>query len=158
MSRAPTVSVAMAAYNSERWIGETIESILAQTRPPDQIVVVDDGSTDETARVLARFGDRLEVVRQPNAGAPRAYNRAFAEARGDYVALASSDDLWDPRKLEWQVEALAANLTLDVTFSHARTFGIEHGDWPRPRGVGVLDRGDLIRQIYPANMICAPSA
>jgi len=163
-----TITAAVAAYNAEPWIGEALEAILGQTRPPEEIVVVDDGSTDGTARVLAGFGDAIRVVHRPNGGCPAAFNTAFAEAHGDFVAMCGADDIWEPHKLEWQAETLAAHPEVDVLFGDARVIG-EH----RPAGLtserladdlytegvpaGVLDGRMLRDRLYRGNFICAPS-
>jgi glycosyltransferase involved in cell wall biosynthesis len=152
-----TISAVVAAYNSERWIGQTLESILGQTRRPDEVVVVDDGSTDGTARELARFGDEIRVITRDNGGCPAAFNTAFAAARGDYLAMCGADDLWEPRKLEWQADALAKHPDVDVACGHARVFGIEEGAQPRPEGTGLLDRARLMEHLYRGNTLCAPS-
>jgi glycosyltransferase involved in cell wall biosynthesis len=152
-----SITATVAAYNSERWIVQTIESILCQTRPPDEVVVVDDGSTDGTARELARFGDSIRVIRRENGGCPAAFNTAFAASTGDYVALCGADDLWEPRKLEWQAEALANHPEIDIACGHARVFGIEEGSQPRPSGTGLLDGDRLMEHLYRGNTLCAPS-
>lgn len=95
-------------YNRARWLPEAIGSVLAQTRPPLEIIVVDDGSTDETREVCGRFGDRVRYIRQDNAGVGAARNRGAAAARGNWLAFLDSDDLWKPAKLEVQLAALAA--------------------------------------------------
>src|SRR5271170_6996882 len=119
----PSISAVVAAYQAEEWIGEALDAILGQTRPPDEIVVVDDGSTDGTARELDRYARRIRIVRRPNGGCPAAFNTAFREACGDFVAMCGADDIWEPRKLEWQAEAIARHPGADVLFGHARTFG-----------------------------------
>ena len=88
------VAVIIPAYNHERYVGEALESVLAQSRPAERVLVVDDGSTDRTPRVLRRFGTRgVEVVRQPNAGTHAALNRAVAAVRDcEVVAILNSDD------------------------------------------------------------------
>jgi glycosyltransferase involved in cell wall biosynthesis len=153
-----TISAVVAAYNSEAWIGETIESILSQTRPPDEVVVVDDGSTDGTTAELAGFGDSIRTIRRENGGCPAAFNTAFAAASGDYVALCGADDIWEPRKLEWQAETLAEHPEVDIACGHARVFGIEEGAQPRPAGTGLLDGTRLLEHLYRGNTLCAPSA
>ena len=153
----PTITVAIAAYNEERWIAETLDSILAQTRPAHEVIVIDDGSTDGTARELERFRDRVTVLHHPNRGLPATLNRAFAEATGDYVALCGGDDLWDPYKLEWQAEALREHPEVDVAFGHARMFGVVEGDFIRPPGTGVLEPTALARRLYERNVLAAPS-
>ena len=156
--RRPTITVAVPAYNAERWIGEALAAVLAQTDPPDEVVVVDDGSTDGTVGEVERFGASVRLVRQANGGCPAAFNRAFAEARGDYVALCPADDVWEPRKLEWQREALAAHPEIDVAFGAARTFGLSEADFRRPPADGLLDRAALTRAMYERNVVADPGA
>jgi glycosyltransferase involved in cell wall biosynthesis len=158
-SPEPTVTAVIAAYNAERWIAETLDAILGQTRTPDQVVVVDDGSTDRTAEVLATFGDRITVVTRVNGGCPAAFNTAFAYATSDFVAMCGADDIWGPRKLEWQMETIRRHPQVDVLFGDAEIFGLvdETGTYARPTGEGVLDSKQLIHDLYAENLICAPS-
>lgn len=104
------VSVVVPAYNAEAFVGAAVGSALDQTYQPLEVVVVDDGSTDGTARVLEAIPDeRLRVVRQPNSGVGRARNRGIEAATGALVALLDADDLWAPHKLRVQVDALAGH-------------------------------------------------
>lgn len=155
---APSISVGMPAYNAERWIGETLETVLGQTSPAEEIIVVDDGSTDQTAAVARSFGDPVRVVRQSNGGPSAAYNRAFAEATTDYVAMCPADDLWEPSKLEWQRAALAADPRIDVACGGARTFGLEQIDFPRSSCTGMCNPETLRRELYDVDLIAAPTA
>ena len=100
MTRRPTVTVGITTYNQARFLDETLHTVFAQTRPPDEIVVVDDGSTDSTPELLRRYRGRVRVIRQANGGIARARNRAVLEATGEMVALLDGDDLWKPEKLE----------------------------------------------------------
>jgi glycosyltransferase involved in cell wall biosynthesis len=152
----PSISAVVAAYQAERFIGEALESIVTQTRPPEEIVVVDDGSTDGTARELERFGDRVRVIRQPNRGYQAAMNRAIGEARCDFVALCGADDIWEPRKLAWQQEAIEAHPDVDVFFGHAVTFGRLEVDMVRPPDTGVLDSTRLLDALLCHNVIATP--
>ena len=154
----PSISVAVPAYNAAPWIATTIDSVLAQTRPPLEIVVVDDGSTDRTVDELARFGDRVRVIRQENRGPSAAYNRAFAAATGDYIAMCPADDVWEPDKLQWQSEALAAHPEIDIAFGHAREFGLSDAEYDRPPGSGILDNRDFCRAMFETCLIPAPTA
>jgi teichuronic acid biosynthesis glycosyltransferase TuaG len=105
----PTVSVIMPAHNAERFIAAAVDSVLAQTLRDWELIVVDDGSTDGTRDVLARYTDpRITVVsRARRGGAAAARNAALAVARGEFVANLDADDRWLPAKLQRQVEAAA---------------------------------------------------
>jgi len=100
----PEVSVVIPAYNAGRTITAALASVFAQTYRDFEVIVVDDGSTDDTPRRLADWADyRVVVVRQPNSGPAHARNEAIARARGRLVAFLDADDIWLPRKLERQV-------------------------------------------------------
>jgi glycosyltransferase involved in cell wall biosynthesis len=156
-TRTPTITAVVAAYNAEAWIAETLSAILGQSRPPDEIVVVDDGSTDGTAAVLRRFADRVRIVTRENGGCPAAFNTAFAHATCDYVAMCGADDVWEPRKLEWHARTLAEHPQVDVLFGDAQLFGLADGTYAKPPGEGVLDGRALRDALYRENVICAPS-
>ena len=81
----PTLSVIIPNYNRAGLIGETLDNVFAQTRPPDEVIVVDDGSTDASVAVIERYGSRVRLIRQANAGPGAARNRGLAEARGDLI-------------------------------------------------------------------------
>ncbi len=108
----PLVSILVPAYNAAPWIGETLASALAQTHPRCEIVVVDDGSRDETfaraREIAARHPGRIQVVSQANSGAASARNHALRLARGDFVQYLDADDLLSPRKIERQLARLSA--------------------------------------------------
>lgn len=102
----PTISVVIPNYNRAHLVGETLENMLRQTRPPDELIVVDDGSTDDSAGVINSFGDRVRLLRQLNSGPAVARNRGFDLATGDFVQFFDSDDLCTLNKLEVQAGAL----------------------------------------------------
>lgn len=108
------VSAVIPAFNHARFLGPCVESALAQTLAPCEVIVVDDGSTDGTAAVLERFGGRIRVLRQPNRGVAAARNRGAAESHGDVLAFLDADDEWMPRKLEAQAARLAAQPDLGL--------------------------------------------
>ncbi len=95
-----TVAVVVPSYQHGRFVGEAVASALAQTRPPDEVVVVDDGSTDATLDVLAGFGGRIRVVRTPRLGVGAVYNAGVAATTSDLVAFLESDDAFEPTYLE----------------------------------------------------------
>jgi glycosyltransferase involved in cell wall biosynthesis len=106
------VSIVMAAYNADRCLAPALDSALAQTYPSLEIIVVDDGSTDDSPRILATYArahpDRLRVLSQANSGQCAALNRGLAEARGNYVKFFDADDLLSPDSVATQVAALSA--------------------------------------------------
>jgi glycosyltransferase involved in cell wall biosynthesis len=103
----PKVSVVIPTYNRATKVPLGIESVLAQTFCDLEVIVVDDGSSDGTGKILAEtFGDRIRYYFQPNQGASVARNRGIAEARGEWIAFLDSDDQWEKDKLEWQFKAL----------------------------------------------------
>lgn len=103
---APLVSCIIPVYNGAAFLREAIESILAQSQGPLEVIVVDDGSTDATPAVAASFGDQVRYIRQANAGPAVARNRGIVEARGTFVAFLDADDLWRPDRLEKQMAPL----------------------------------------------------
>ena len=154
----PTITAAVRAYNAEEHIGETLTAILSQTVPPDEVVVVDDGSTDGTPAELERFRGEVHVVRQANGGYAGAFNRSFEEARGDFVANCDADDVWEPDKLQRQLDALLVHPETDIAFSGARLFGLKEGAFNRgPAATGLLERRDFAGELYRGNPICTSS-
>ena len=103
---APSISVVIPCYNAAAFLRATIESILGQTQPVLEVIVVDDGSTDDSARIAESFGPPVRVIRQPNQGESAARNRGIEAAGGDWVAFLDADDLWLPTKVELQAEAI----------------------------------------------------
>lgn len=152
----PSITAVVAAYQAERFIVEALESILNQTRPPDEVVVIDDGSTDGTARKLKRFTDRIRIIRQSNRGYQAAINRAIVEAKSEFVALCGADDIWEPHKLEWQEHAMKAHPDVDVFFGHAVAFGRISVDLARPPQQGVLPTSVLRDALLRHNVIATP--
>ena len=114
---APTVSVVIPSYNCERFIAETLESVVGQSYGDLEVIVVDDGSTDGTPEVVRRFAPRVRLVQQESAGVCAARNRGIAEARGRYVALLDHDDYWFPDKLGAQVDVLESHPEVGVVFT-----------------------------------------
>jgi glycosyltransferase involved in cell wall biosynthesis len=103
---SPLVSVILPVYNRAGSVGRAIASVLAQDHRPIELIVVDDGSTDDTRRVLETFGSEITVISQANAGAYVARNAALRIARGEFVAFIDSDDAWLPGRLRSQLELM----------------------------------------------------
>ena len=122
----PRISVVIPAFNRAHLVGDAIRSVLDQDRPADEIIVVDDGSTDETAAVAAAFPVR--VVRQENRGIGGARNRGIEESSGDLLAFLDSDDLWMPNRLSVQLRRLSEVPTVDMVFAHYREVHERQGD------------------------------
>ncbi len=115
-----TVSVVIPAWNVEPYIARAIDSALAQTRAPDEILVVDDGSTDGTADIVRGYGDRIRYMHQPQTGAAEARNRGIEQATGRWVAFLDADDQWLPDKLARQMDLLARNP--DIVWCYSNYF------------------------------------
>jgi len=103
------VAVVIPAYNAGRHIGRALDSVLAQTRPAEEIIVVDDGSTDDTAKVVRTYGEKVRYIRQENTGAAGARNRGIKETKAEWIAFLDADDEWLPDKLELQLTHLQRN-------------------------------------------------
>jgi glycosyltransferase involved in cell wall biosynthesis len=127
-ARRPRVSVVMPAYNSAATVKDAIESVLAQTYPDFEIVVIDDGSVDDTERVVRQFGDRVRYFKQENGGVSVARNTGIKKSLGTYVAFLDSDDIWVPGKLAEQIPWLEADPKV----------GLVYCDWAVTSGEAVL--------------------
>jgi glycosyltransferase involved in cell wall biosynthesis len=125
MSSSPLVSVVIPAYNAERFLGEAIESVLAQTYSPVELIVVDDGSDDATAKIAAGYRE-AQVIGQENAGPAIARNRGFDASSGDLVTFHDADDTMMPDKLEAQVECLLGNEGVGIVMGEQEVF-VERG-------------------------------
>jgi hypothetical protein len=109
----PAFSVVIAAYNAEATLGRAIQSVLDQTWPAHELIVVDDGSTDGTAAVARSFGERITCIQQPNAGVSAARNAGVARASGDWLAFLDADDWYYPDRLRWHADWLSRDPGLD---------------------------------------------
>jgi glycosyltransferase involved in cell wall biosynthesis len=119
---APLVSVVMPTYNCARYIGDAVESVLAQDFKDRELIVIDDGSSDGTDQVLRKFGSQLRYMQQKNRGEPAARNAAIRAAHGKYIAFLDADDLWLPGELGVQVEFLEKRPDVGMTFTDALLF------------------------------------
>ena len=105
-STTPLVSVIIPCYNAGRWVHQAVDSCLAQTYRPIEVIVVDDGSTDDSADILRRYGDRIRFVQQPHTNGNRARNAGMALSRGRYLQFLDADDYLLPEKIASQVALL----------------------------------------------------
>ena len=125
----PLVSVIIPTYNRAAVISRTIENIFAQTYPNVEVIIVDDGSTDDTQAQLRRFGDRIRLITQANAGPAIARNRGAEAARGSIIAFQDSDDLWKATKLARQVTLLARYKTAPCCLCNTLMQTVDGKDW-----------------------------
>ncbi len=107
MADNPTISVIIPAYQAAGMIGRALDSVLGQSHSPAEILVIDDGSTDDLAGAVRKYGDKVTLIRKANGGAAEARNLGLDRARGDLIAFLDADDYWLPEKLHWQVEVFA---------------------------------------------------
>jgi glycosyltransferase involved in cell wall biosynthesis len=128
----PRVSVVIPCYNAALFLAETIRSALGQTCAPAEVIVVDDGSTDDSARVARSFGPPVRLVCQPNQGESVARNRGVEEAAGEWVAFLDADDVWEPNKLELQWRAAENDPTVVCIYCAHYTFGRRSSRPPLP--------------------------
>ena len=118
LSETPVVSVVMPVYNTERYVAEAIESVLAQSHSDFELVIVDDGATDGSYEICRRYLDpRIRIIRQPNRGLPAARNAGIREAKGSFIAFLDSDDMWKANKLELHMLHFKAKPDLGLSYS-----------------------------------------
>jgi glycosyltransferase involved in cell wall biosynthesis len=130
------VSCVIPAYNAERYVDRALTSVLEQSRPPDEIIVVDDGSTDGTAARLEAYGSRLRVVHQENSGPAAARNRGIEMAAGELICFQDADDEWHREKLAKQLGLFDARPELGVCITRLRNVWSQHLDAER-RALGA---------------------
>ena len=116
------VSVVMTVRDGERYLAEAIDSILAQTRPPDEVVVVDDGSTDATIDILSGYGDAIVVRRQEPLGMFAGVNHGLRVATGDVVGFLDADDVFVADSIEVRLAVLAEHADVDIVYGQAEQF------------------------------------
>jgi glycosyltransferase involved in cell wall biosynthesis len=137
----PLISCIVPVFNGERFLAEALESILSQTYQPIEIIVVDDGSTDQTAQVAHSYGQRIKYLRKTNGGETAARNHGLRAAKGEYVAFLDADDLWHPYKLAQQMARFRETPELDLCFTRFQNYwmaevageGLRYRDHPLSR-------------------------
>ena len=151
------VSVIIPAYRCAGIIGRSIDTLMAQTRRPDEIIVVDDGSPDDIATAVAPYGNAIRLIRKANGGAASARNAGIDAATGDIIALLDSDDLWQPHKLAGQLAIFAQYPEVGLISSRyiIQTPAGTRSDYPafdtvaydrvlRPQGMDLFDLAMLV--------------
>ncbi len=117
-----SISVIIPVYNSDKYLAEAIESVLEQSYPPAEIIIVNDGCSDESAAIADSFKPQVMVVHQDNKGTGAARNRGIEFASGEYFAFLDADDIWVHNKLKWQIEIFAEDATVDIVYGHVQQF------------------------------------
>lgn len=140
------LSICMPCYNSERFVGQALASLQAQIEFPRQVVVVDDGSTDQSVACVRRACPEAHLLEAPHRGIGPSLNQALREARGDLLAWIDADDLWMPGKLELQLEALRQNPDWDGCFVGVEQFREDGRPAPPPLPEGRHRGALLIRR------------
>jgi glycosyltransferase involved in cell wall biosynthesis len=161
----PLITCVVPVYNGERFLRAALESILAQTYRPIEVIVVDAGSSDASSEIVRSFDDPVRLVRHRSGGPAGARNRGWREARGEFVAFLDQDDLWHPRKLELQLARFAARPELECSITHVQMFWDDrhaeeerrYREHPRMRPIAgyatitMLARRSLIERVGPLN-------
>ncbi len=156
----PTVSVVMAAKNYARFIGQAIDSVVAQTFADWELIVVDDGSTDGTEAIVRPhlIDRRVRYVRSDSLGQSRAKNLGVGLTAGEFVAFLDADDAWLPAKLERQLDVFRANPAVGVCFSGRRIIDEAGHELPAACAPAADQRGDVLAAIFRKNFVCFSSA
>ncbi|MGV6826282.1 MAG: glycosyltransferase family 2 protein [bacterium] len=129
-----SISVVIPVFNGEKLVGRAIESVLNQSHQPDEIIVIDDGSTDGTRDAVARFGSQVSYHHQQNAGSSVARNHGIALSTGNYLSFLDHDDIWTQNKLQTQVSVLNGHPGTEAVWGHVVEFS---GD---PKGIDITKR------------------
>jgi len=163
MSSKPKISVVLICYNHEKYIGEAIESILSQTYSDFELIVVDDGSSDNTLKIIREYKDsRIVVVEQENSGPSIALNTGIKKSRGQFIAFMSGDDVSFPNRLMTQIEQIEAQKT-DMIFCLPQIIGpdsniLDNSIYPCFFRKDFDNTAELYRQLFKyGNFLCAPS-
>jgi len=149
------VSVVIPVYNGEKHLRQTLESVLAQTCPPSEILIVNDGSTDGSLAILSEYEGAIRILHQNNRGVSHARNRGVEESTGEWIALLDQDDVWYREKLEKQVKVLTEHP--DVAFVYSDVDFVDPSGNPLEKDATVAWQGDWIRPLLKGNFHPFPS-
>jgi glycosyltransferase involved in cell wall biosynthesis len=153
MTEIPLVSVIIPVYNYERYLGEAIESVLSQTSKHLEVIVVDDGSTDQSAEVARSFAGRgVRYCNQIHAGIGPARNKGVELARGEFIAFLDADDRWPLEKIERQLSAFESDPALEMVFGQA--VQLQNGpEWEAGVNDNKLPVAGMVPGMVPGTMI-----
>ena len=141
---SPLVSIVIPTYNCERYIRETVQSIVDQTMADWELVIVDDGSTDATVDIARKLDPRIQVLEQANAGVCVARNRGFEASRGRFLCFMDHDDIWYPEKLARQMGWMERRPELGVVYSNCIFWHARDGAFPTPAQMRPADDADVL--------------
>ncbi|MBP7937174.1 MAG: glycosyltransferase family 2 protein [Phycisphaerae bacterium] len=154
---AGTISVIVACRNAAATLGEALESVLAQTVPPMEILVVDDRSTDESAALARSFGPRIRVLVNPGRGPGAARRLGVSEASGEYIAFVDADDTVEPTKHEQQLAVLQSRPPGTVVHTGSYLYWADSSRAGYRRPGGEKATGQCLQTIFEANPLCSAS-
>jgi glycosyltransferase involved in cell wall biosynthesis len=160
MNHSPKISVIIPTYNSSGTIGETLNSVFSQTFKDFEVILINDGSTDDLNLVLQHFQDvRLKVFHYPNGGLAIARNRGIKQANGKYLAFLDADDLWHEDKLKTHVEALefARKSNSKVAVAYSWSYFLDHETQQCFDDAAVAFQGNVLRELLQSNFITSGS-
>jgi len=149
------LSVIIPTYNRAMFLKAAVDSVLCQTRTADEVIVVDDGSTDATPELLGDYGEKISVITTPNKGPGAARNRGIEAARGDWLAFLDSDDVWKPKKLEKQVRFIEKQP--ETKICQTGEIWIRNGTRVNPKKKHEMFSGWIYEQCLPL-CIVSPSS
>jgi len=120
------ITVIIPAYNGARFVEDALKSVFAQSIPPDEVIVIDDCSTDNTLQVLELYKDKINIVKNKvNSGASFSRNQGILRAKSEFIAFLDADDIWHPQKIEQQLQILSANKSCLFTYGNAKLVDIK---------------------------------
>jgi glycosyltransferase involved in cell wall biosynthesis len=149
------ISIVIPTYNRASFLKEAIDSVLSQTYRDFELIVVDDGSTDDTPKLLLPYGKKIKVITKANKGPSAARNRGIKAAKGDWMAFLDSDDIWKPDKLEKQVQFIKDNP--EIKICQTEEIWIRNGKRVNPRKKHEMHSGWIYEQCLPL-CIVSPSS
>ncbi|MEY2832207.1 MAG: hypothetical protein RLZZ574_1465 [Cyanobacteriota bacterium] len=157
-NKTPEVTVIIPAYNAMRYLAETIETVLAQTYQDFEVLVVNDGSTDNTSTWVSQLCQKepkVRLISQANKGLPGARNTGIKQSRGKYIAILDADDLWEPTKLQKQVDSLDSNPEAGLCYTWTALADSEGK--VTGRVVASHAEGNVWQQLTEINFVCCGS-
>lgn len=156
-----SISVIIPTYNSAKTIERALQSVFNQSRPADEIIVIDDGSSDCTLDILSKYKQKIIIVSQVNSGAAAARNRAVERSTSDLIAFLDSDDMWHPQKLEIQAAVFENDKTVGISSTGGYSI-VEH-EGRGEKNISIVDETDIVirepqfRKVFLAPFLGTPT-